>query len=128
MSKTTTSNATLRHTKLKDSFFVDEITLVVGPVAEAKEYIKRIMGTDEHPSDGSAGESISSDDGTFIIWLEDHDGSPYWDGVLAHEIVHTMFDVLTYVGIKHCGDSEEVFSHYAGSLMNQAKKFLNKKK
>jgi len=47
-------------------------------------------------------------------------------GVIAHELLHTTFDILRNAGVKYSEKSEEAFSYLHGYLVDEAYRGLDK--
>lgn len=108
-----------------DSVFKRDIYLIAGPSGESEQVLKKRFGYTEGLGDYADAYTIEHD-GVFIIWLEEFNDTPESIAILSHEVSHTTFAALTYLGINHCDETDEVFAYYNGSLMEQAIKFLRK--
>lgn len=51
-----------------------------------------------------------------VIWLPCVPTTPYHFGALSHEIQHIVSHVLDTCGIKHCIETDEIFSLHTGHI------------
>lgn len=59
----------------------------------------------------------------YILFLSKFNNTPEGIGILNHELLHLIYDVLQEVGMKYSGDSEEAYTYYFDYL---TEKILNK--
>ena len=118
----------LQYKKLVDSVYDRDIYFILSSQELASKFVASRFETPPFPEDDSDGESVETEEGKFLIWIEPYDDSPEWYAVLTHEVMHTTFEILKSIGISLRDESEEAYTYYADSLIRQAIKFARKKK
>lgn len=64
--------------------------------------------------------------GQVVVRLRDFPDSPKGKGALAHEILHAVCYVMSYIGGKLSSNSEESYCYLMGYLTEQAEKEIDK--
>jgi hypothetical protein len=59
----------------------------------------------------------------YIIFLSKFKKTSEGVGILTHELMHLLHDVMGHVGVKYCEESEEAYAYYFDYLIE---KILNK--
>lgn len=120
MSKTTSSK------KLVDSVYKRNIYVVIGSSKEVSPFLKRKFGDADGVDDYSDDANFIEYESGYVFWFSELSDSPASYGLIAHEVTHAVFTILTNIGIKYCDESEEAFCYYAGSITEQIVRFARK--
>jgi len=89
---------------LDEQVFQHTVEIVIGIEDDARmcEYLKIHHGSSHKPDSGSwAGQTLIVDDvqNTVFVFLNDFDLTPYWLGVLTHELFHAVHMVFDQIGL-----------------------------
>ncbi len=108
--------------KIKESHYRSNITLIICPPQEAIDFFKKHYKTDIDFF-GYSGLEITihePDKGNYyFIWLEKMDWKCYQFGILAHEILHLVFDIMRHIGMEYNRGSEEAYTYLMGRLYTE---------
>lgn len=77
---------------------------------ELFQWIKRYKNVelpDINNFDGGVFQLDSDNSRYFFLWLNKTN-----PGIIAHECLHTVFDILEYNGVKYDPDNQEPFTYY----------------
>lgn len=66
---------------------------------------------DSYDFSESKGTSIQFTTGAMLIYCEQLPVTPHWKGLLAHEILHSTFQLMRHIGIVHGHKSEEAYTY-----------------
>jgi hypothetical protein len=108
-----------------------EITVIVGPQAGVEDYIRQYHKNPEFIDEFSGSASavcyhLEHDD--VVIWLPRVPRNSQQIGVLAHEAVHAAWHMLRWANVPLNDDTEEVFSHAVGRIVNTTLEKLRERK
>ena len=90
--------------------------------------LKRLGATSWSESDvtygGAGNTTFSKEDHRTVVQLRRFDHSPYWHGVLAHEVAHAVCFLMERVGIKMTDESEEAYTYAIQDITSKILKAL----
>lgn len=69
--------------------------------------------------EGCDGKYVMFRNGISIIRLPEIPKTPYWLGVLSHETLHCVIEVLRSVDLPLCVESEEAYTYLYGYLIQK---------
>lgn len=63
--------------------------------------------------------ALHDDKGTSILWLTERPNTPYYQGLLSHEVYHAVCNLFDYIGLDYNKGSEEAFAYMIGYLTEE---------
>lgn len=95
------------------------VRIVIGPEELAVKYTHWFTKKDFVPQvEGRRGFCALSQPYCPIIWIPSKPRTPREFATLAHECFHAVGHVTRWAAIEHCEETEEVFCHALGHLVN----------
>lgn len=104
--------------KINDKYYNNDISVIVCERKLLEEYLlkKFSVKADEIGStinpDGQLIVLNKDNEIKYIVWQRNFSWTVIEMGMLNHEILHLVFDVMTNIGFKYCPESEEAYTYY----------------
>lgn len=83
-----------------------------------KDLIERVKDHQSSNADGTC--YYDSTDGQCIIRVSNYPSTPANIATLGHELLHAVFFILDYCGVKYSDESEEAFTYLHEFFLNKA--------
>jgi len=105
------------------------LCLIGGDTDKVKKVLSKAKGVKKREWDkidlkDCVGYTFMFDKGLTLIWLKKAPDKFYFKGILAHEIVHAIDFIMSYVGVTRDNDANESFAYLTGWLTEQIYKKL----
>jgi len=114
--------------KIQEKTFVNTLYLVVNcSKEELQKWSKTKIDHAPEISEGSDG-AFYSQNGSDVVWLEKYKNTPFYNGLLGHELIHLVRAELAYKQILLTEDTDEVYAYLFQFYLTECLKALNNKK
>ena len=88
--------------------------------------IKFEEATNQHIDPSYDGASFQDDNGIEYLYLRKTSLTPQSASIISHELFHTTYSILNFVGVQLAPQSEEAFAYLQGFLTKKVYKALKK--
>lgn len=116
----------MRSFTIKDPLYGTKLRVVVCPKPKAFTHFAEHYNVHDIDFRSYHGLFFHNDADKYMIWIARWSGSALDHGVLAHEIMHYVFQVTRSVGLKLSSESEEaytyLFDHIYTKVLDKLKK------
>jgi hypothetical protein len=107
--------------KIKDRRNGAHITIIIGSNEFLKQYCDKIkLPFEPVNNDGQTIQYFDNGISKYIIYLRKFGWSVSDMSILVHELLHLVFMELEHIGFRYSKDSEEEYTYYLASLVQES--------
>lgn len=96
-----------------------DIKVIIGPEGLAHQFAEWFTKKDIEPIEGRLGFCLFCEPYLPIVWIPRRPRTPREHATLAHECLHAVGHVTRWAAIQHSKETEEVFCHALGYLVDR---------